>query len=269
MIADREIILDTNSWNLYDSSGGHDPIWGSAEWNATNDPQHAADIAWLHSQAYADFLNSRGSLEGGHYVLGAGGDVVWQDAPHEHWYQNPGIQLIAILVGGVAAGGAGAATGIEETGAAAIAEETVVPITIPEIIAPEVGLPEVGLPELIPPVTEIAPPVEIVSPVTIPEITPIAETLPEIAPIAETTLPEVIAPSATPVADAIGGAKTIAGTVGSVTSAVGAIEHIINPPSPPVHSVPSVQPMQSQSATDESAAIPVLGLLGLMLFNKV
>lgn len=120
-----------------------------------------------------------------------------------------------------------------------------------------------GLPEAITPVaTEIAPVVES----TLPEII-----APEVgAPIAE-TLPEVIAP-ATEIAPVAETTTTLAGTAGEVKTAVGVagtVKRIIDPPKPPIHSVPSVQPMNDQPAPDESGVIPVLGIIGLMLFNKV
>src|SRR5260221_3220538 len=99
--------------------GGHPPVWGSPEWNASNDPQHAADLAWLTGPGYVNFLNARNAGEGREFVQGPNGGVggpVLGDPHFSQWNNiwRPGLEFLGAAVGGAGIGsalGAGAEEG--------------------------------------------------------------------------------------------------------------------------------------------------------------
>src|SRR5258708_16664396 len=98
-------------------------VWGSPQWNATNDPQHARDLAYLGSSAYAGDLNrvNPGLVGQGYYFHydpndPRGTSLRSSTEGQSNWARlyRPGLEFYGALAGGAAAGsalGAGAEAG--------------------------------------------------------------------------------------------------------------------------------------------------------------
>lgn len=127
-LADDRAGLATAKQETQDVAGHPSPVWGSPEWNATNDPQHAADIKYLNSEDYANDLNrvNPGLMGMGYYFHnepGSGGTSLHSLTENDSGWVRVGRPLtesLAAMVGGAYAGsalGAGAEAGSVGEGA--------------------------------------------------------------------------------------------------------------------------------------------------------
>src|SRR5258708_17714666 len=108
--------------------GGASPVWGSPQWNPTNDPQHATDLAWMQNGGLAALTarNNMGESQSSGVPLDASG-MLNTSQVGSNWdnFYRPGLEFYGAAIGGAAAGsalGAGAEAG--DAGAAGAAGET-------------------------------------------------------------------------------------------------------------------------------------------------
>ncbi len=99
-----------------------DPVWGSGAWNATNDPQHAKDVAYLHSSAFANDINRNnpGMMGEGYYSEydpssnSVGSHFLGENNSNWVNFYRPAAEFYGPAIGGAYLGSLGAG----ETGAA-------------------------------------------------------------------------------------------------------------------------------------------------------